>query len=119
MSSRLNAGVGSPSVPTLRPESPERGAVISIQLIQHVRAYNLDAFAVEMVSLNGLYTEIEGEVMDWLEAGTQMVVMINPRKRSVTVYRSRTDITLLTEHDTLDGADAVLGWRIVVRELFE
>lgn len=47
-----------------------------------------------------------------------MVVMVNPRQHMVTVYRSRSEITLLTEEDTLDGADMVPGWSIAVRELF-
>jgi len=75
--------------------------------------------AVEVVSPNDLYTEIEEKVIDWLDAGTQMVVIINPRKRFVTVYRSRTNITLLTENDTLDGADVVPGWHIAVHDLFK
>ena len=75
--------------------------------------------AVEVVSPNDLYTEIEEKVIDWLDAGTRMVVIVNPRKRSVTVYRSRSDISLLSESDMLDGADVVSGWRIAVSALFE
>jgi Uma2 family endonuclease len=75
--------------------------------------------AVEVVSPNDLYTEIEEKVIDWLDAGTQMVVIINPRKRFVTVYRSRTNITLLTENDILDGADVVPGWQIAVHDVFK
>ena len=75
--------------------------------------------AVEVVSPNDLYTEIEEKVIDWLDAGTQMVVIINPRKRVVTVYRSRTNITLLTENDTLDGADIVPGWQLAVHDVFK
>lgn len=74
--------------------------------------------AVEVVSPNDLYTEIEDKVSDWLDAGTRMVVIVNPRKQSVTVYRSRTDITLLTADNTLDGADVVSGWQIAIRSLF-
>lgn len=75
--------------------------------------------AIEVVSPNDLYTEIEEKVIDWLEAGTRMVVIVNPRKRSVTVYRSRAAITLLTEQDALDGADVVPGWRIAVADIFK
>src|SRR5262249_60417067 len=53
-----------------------------------------------------------------LEAGTQMVILVMPRKRTVTVYRSLTNIIVLTEHDTLDGNDVVPGWKLPVRELF-
>lgn len=74
--------------------------------------------AVEVVSPHDLYTDIEDKVIDWLQAGTRMVIVINPRKRTVTVYRSLTNIVILTAEDTLDGADVVPGWRLPVRELF-
>ena len=57
-------------------------------------------------------------VLTWLEAGTHMVVVLNPRRKTVTVYRSRTDITVLTEEDTLDGQDVVPGWTLRVADLF-
>jgi Uma2 family endonuclease len=75
--------------------------------------------AVEVVSPNDLYTEIEEKVIDWLDAGARMVVIVNPRKRFVTVYRSRTNITLLTENDTLDGTDVVPSWQIAVQDVFK
>ena len=47
-----------------------------------------------------------------------MIVVVNPRKRAVTVYRSFTDIRVLTEDDTLDGGDVVPGWTMAVKEIF-
>jgi len=75
--------------------------------------------AVEVVSPNDLYTEIEEKVLDWLRAGTRMVIIVNPRKRTVTVYRSHSEISLLTEQNVLDGGDVVPGWAIPVHELFK
>jgi hypothetical protein len=46
------------------------------------------------------------------------VILVMPRKRTVTVYRSMTDMIMLTEHDRLDGGDVVPAWKIPVRELF-
>jgi Uma2 family endonuclease len=74
--------------------------------------------AAEVISPNDLYTEVEEKVIAWLEAGTQMVLVVNPRKRVVTVYRSLTTITVLTEVDQLDGADVVPGWTLPVEEIF-
>jgi Uma2 family endonuclease len=74
--------------------------------------------AVEVISPGDTYTEVQEKVFDWLEAGTKMVILVMPRKRAVTVYRSLTDIIMLTEHDMLDGGDVVPGWKIPVRELF-
>jgi Uma2 family endonuclease len=74
--------------------------------------------AVEVISPSDTYVDVQEKVFDWLEAGTRMVILVMPRKRAVTVYRSLTDMMMLTEHDTLDGADVVPGWKIPVRELF-
>lgn len=74
--------------------------------------------AVEVISPSDTYAEVQEKVFDWIEAGTKMVILVMPRKRAVTVYRSLTDIIMLTEHDMLDGGDVVRGWKIPVRELF-
>ncbi len=74
--------------------------------------------AIEMVSPTDLYADVEEKVIDWLDAGTRMVVIVNPRQRTVVVYRSRTTIVLLGGQDVLDGADVVPGWRIAVIDIF-
>jgi hypothetical protein len=45
-------------------------------------------------------------------------MIVDPRKRTVTVYRALNKITILTEEATLDGADVVSGWSVPVHELF-
>jgi len=74
--------------------------------------------AVEVVSPNDLYTEVDEKVTDWLDAGTRMVVVVNPRKRTVTVYRSLHQIEVLREQDVLDGSDIVRGWSLPVAAIF-
>lgn len=74
--------------------------------------------AVEVVSPTDRYTDVEEKVFEWLDAGTQMVLVVNPAKRSAAVYRSRHDITVLTEEDHIDGADVVPGWSVPVADLF-
>lgn len=74
--------------------------------------------AVEVVSPGDTYAEVEEKVFDWLDAGTKMVVVVNPRQRSATVYKSPSDITVFAEADVLDGGDVVPGFELVVREIF-
>ena len=74
--------------------------------------------AVEVVSPGDVYVEVEEKVFEWLEAGAKMVAVVNPRRRSVSVYRSRAGIGVLTEDDVLDGGDVVPGFRLAVRDLF-
>lgn len=74
--------------------------------------------AVEVVSPNDTYTAVEEKVFDWLDAGAQMVIVANPRKRSVTVYRSRTEIVVRTEGEAIDAGDVVPGWTMAVEDVF-
>jgi Uma2 family endonuclease len=74
--------------------------------------------AIEMVSPGDSYSDVEQKVFDWLDAGTKMVVVINPRQRSATVYKSPSDIAALAETDVLAGGDVVPGFELAVREIF-
>ena len=74
--------------------------------------------AVEVVSPSDSYTEVESKALLWLDAGTTAVVVVDPRRQTVTVYRSRSDIVILTEDDILDVHDVVTGWTLPLRELF-
>ncbi|CAN5710650.1 Uma2 family endonuclease [soil metagenome] len=73
--------------------------------------------AVEVIFPNDLYTEVEEKVADWLEAGTGMVVVVNPRNKTVAVRRSASEITILREGEALDGADVVAGWSLSIRDI--
>ena len=70
---------------------------------------------VEVISPGDVYTEVEEKVFDWLGAGARMVVVVNPRKRAVTVYRSFSDIVVLTENGTWEGGEVVPGWSMTVK----
>jgi Uma2 family endonuclease len=74
--------------------------------------------AVEVISPSDRYTDVEDKVVEWLEAGGRMVIVVNPRQRSVTVYHSCTNMSRLTEEDVLDGGDVVPGWQLPIKEVF-
>jgi len=74
--------------------------------------------AVEVVSPGDVYTEVESKVTEWLRASARMVIVVDPSNRTAKIYRSATDVTVLTEDDEIDGADVVLRWRLPVRKLF-
>ena len=73
---------------------------------------------VEVVSPSDTYAEVEDKVFDWLEAGCHMVVVVNARKRAVTVYRSLSQVAVLGINDVLEGGDVVPGWQLPISELF-
>jgi len=74
--------------------------------------------AIEVISPDDSYAEVEEKVCDWLEAGTRMAIVLNPRQRTAKVYRSLTEVSVLTERDTLDGGDVVPGWKMALAQLF-
>ena len=75
--------------------------------------------AIEVISLSDSYTEVEEKIADWLVAGTLAVVVVDPRRRTVKVHRSQANVVTLTEADTLEIDDVVLGWRMPVKDIFE
>ena len=75
--------------------------------------------AVEIVSPNDRYTEVDEKVASWLDHGTRMVVVVNPRRRALAVHRSAVAVRQLTIEDRLDGEDVVPGWSLSVRDLFD
>lgn len=74
--------------------------------------------AIEVVSPHDLYTEVEEKVETWLAHGARLVIVVDPRRRTVRVQRSLTEVRHLTVEDTLEGEDVVPGWALPVRELF-
>ncbi|MGH7482128.1 MAG: Uma2 family endonuclease, partial [Longimicrobiales bacterium] len=74
---------------------------------------------VEIVSPSNWASELQARVLDYLEAGTRLVWVIDPASRTATVYRSRTDIEILSDDAALDGADVLPGLRLPLVELFD
>lgn len=49
---------------------------------------------------------------------TTMTQLINPRRKTVTVHRSLSEVSVLVETDELDSADVVPGWKVAIKDLF-
>jgi Uma2 family endonuclease len=74
--------------------------------------------AVEVISPGDTYTEVEEKVAEYLESGTLLVWIVNPRRKTVTVYRAMNDITVLTDKDILDGGEVIRGFNCKVSDIF-
>jgi len=111
-------------------------ASIGSRLLQHVRgpdvafvakgrdpalragfAQGSPDLAIEIVSPSDRYTQLQEKALEWLAAGARLVVAIDPRRRTATVYRAADDIVELTADERLDASDVVAGWSPLVREL--
>jgi len=75
--------------------------------------------AVEVISPNDTASEVQTKVIEYLEAGTRLVWVVDPESKTVSSYRSLDDVRVLTLADSLDGADVVPGFVMPVKELFE
>ena len=75
--------------------------------------------AIEVVSPTDVQWHIVDKAFAYLNAGTRLVWVLDPRSQTVTVYRSESDIVLLTCEDTLTGEDVVPGFTCPVLQLFE
>jgi Uma2 family endonuclease len=74
--------------------------------------------AVEVISRNDISYEVHAKAEEWLSAGVQILWIVNPRTRSVTVRRADGTIGILHENDDLTGENVIPGFRCQVRELF-
>lgn len=75
--------------------------------------------AVEIVSPSDKHYDITEKAFAYLKAGTRLVWVIEPVAKTVMVYRSETDFTLLACEDTLTGEDVVEGFTCPVAQYFE
>ncbi len=74
--------------------------------------------AVEVVSPNDSRPKVRAKALDWLDAGTRAVVVLDPPQRSATVYRGRDDVRELAGDNPLDLDDVVPGFAPPVDAVF-
>jgi Uma2 family endonuclease len=74
-------------------------------------------FAVEVMSPNDR-PKTDAKAKHWISAGAKLVWVVNPRKRTVTVYKSLTDVFEVTENEVLDCGEVVPGFRLALKEVF-
>ena len=60
-------------------------------------------FVAEVISPSGRLADVEEKPAEWLAAGVPMVVVVNPRDRTMSAYTTDSVVTL-SEDDTLDAA---------------
>lgn len=74
--------------------------------------------AVEVLSPSDSSTAMQQKVLDYLEAGSALVWVVDPRARTVTVYRPDGSASLLRGAETLTGEDVLPGFSVSLPELF-
>jgi len=74
--------------------------------------------AVEVLSPDDRPREVLAKVQNWLDAGCQVVWIVDPAKRTVAVHRAGMDTVHLAENDTLSAEDLMPGFQLLVAEIF-
>lgn len=74
--------------------------------------------AVESLAPQSRSQDLAEKLGQYFAVGVSLVWVIDPTRRTVTVYRSLTEVRTLHEQDTLDGEDVVPGFSCPIQELF-
>lgn len=74
--------------------------------------------AVEVVSPNDTAYEVDSKVQEYLQAGFPLVWVVNPRVRTILVYRAGGTVEWLQEDAVLTAPELLPGLRCRVADLF-
>ena len=74
--------------------------------------------AVEVVSPNDVYYEIERKVFEYLDAGVLLVWVVSPESRTVVAYDAQQNIEHRTSSQLLTGGDVLPGFECRVEAFF-
>jgi Uma2 family endonuclease len=70
----------------------------------------------EVVSPNDSYTEVDEKTVEWLRAGARVVVIVDPRTKSINVHRAD---GAMHATDGIEIADVIPGWKMSSAEVFD
>jgi Uma2 family endonuclease len=76
------------------------------------------ALAVEVLSQGNTTAEMDRKLREYLQAGTKLVWLVDPKTQSVAVYTAPETSITLQGKDTLDGGSALPGFLLPVTEVF-
>ncbi|HEV2860883.1 MAG TPA: Uma2 family endonuclease [Pyrinomonadaceae bacterium] len=74
--------------------------------------------AVEVLSPSNTVSEMEEKIALYFAAGSRIVWVVSPMRRTVSVYTSPYDVRILREGDTLEGGDVLPGFSYELSKLF-
>ena len=71
----------------------------------------------EILSPDDRPAEVLAKVADWLGTGTTLVWVIDPKRSEARIYRQDGSLSILQEHDSLDGEDVLPGFSCPLRDV--
>jgi Uma2 family endonuclease len=74
--------------------------------------------AVEVLSPGNTAQEIDEKVAFYFAAGSRLVWIVSPKRRTVAVYRPAAEARILGEQEALDGGEVLPGFSYKLSDLF-
>jgi Uma2 family endonuclease len=74
--------------------------------------------AVEVLSPSDSMTHVGRKIGEYFENGVPLVWLVDPRRQTVTIYRSLTDTRTLTVNDTITAEPVLPGFSVPIRLFF-
>lgn len=74
--------------------------------------------AIEVLSNGNTKREMRRKLLEYFDAGAQLVWLVDPKVRTVRVHTAPDHSTLTVEDGALDGGDVLPGFTLALRDLF-
>jgi len=74
--------------------------------------------AVEVLSPDDRPGYVREKVAEWLEAGTLVIWVVDPRTRTVAIHEAGERVVVFGESGTLPGGELLPGFELAVRDVF-
>jgi Uma2 family endonuclease len=71
------------------------------------------------MSPDDAWSEVQEKLEEYFEIGVLIVLVVNPRRKEIHVYRSLDDWNRLTIADELTAEDILPGFRVPVSRIFK
>jgi Uma2 family endonuclease len=74
---------------------------------------------IRKLSLRCIYSEVEDKIHEYFAAGVRQVWIIYSKYKTVTIYRSPTQATILTENDILTCEELLPNFSLSLKDIFK
>jgi Uma2 family endonuclease len=74
-------------------------------------------FVIEVLSTGNTYSEMSRKRREYFHAGVELLWMVDPRERTVAIYRTSNDAEVIREGE-ISGEHVLPNWRVDCGELF-
>ena len=74
---------------------------------------------VDVVSPNDSSSDLEAKTEAWLNAGSKIVLVADPKNQTLRVYRNKVHIEVLRSGEEFSCGDVCGNWKISVDEIFD